>query len=100
MVNLAYEAPVDATPLNQIETVEHALYELAATGKNHSATLSQEQMATSALDRAAEAYKQSGALAGYSTGLVELDDQIGGLQAPDLVILAGRPGDGQDGARD
>ena len=65
MVNLAYEAPVDATPLNQIETVEHALYELAATGKNHSGTLSQEQMATSALNRASEAYKQSGALAGY-----------------------------------
>ena len=34
MVNLAYDAPVDATPLSQIETVEQALYELAGTGKN------------------------------------------------------------------
>lgn len=95
MVNIAYDAPVDATPLSQIETVEQALYALAGTCKNYSATFSQEQMAKSALNRAARAYQKSGALAGLSTGLVELDNLMGGLQAPDLVVLAGRPAMGK-----
>jgi replicative DNA helicase len=95
MVNVAYDAPVDATPLSQIETVEQALYELAGTGKNHIATRSQQQMAKAALDKAVRAYQHSVGLPGLSTGLVELDDQMGGLQAPDLVILAGRPGMGK-----
>jgi replicative DNA helicase len=95
MVNVAYDAPVDATPLSQIETVERALYELAGTGKNHSATLSQQQMAKAALDKAVHAYQHSGGLPGLSTGLVDLDNLMGGLQAPDLVILAGRPGMGK-----
>jgi len=95
MVNLAYHAPVDATPLSQIENVEQALYELAGTGKNQGTTLSQQQMAKSALEKAAHAYQNPGGLVGLSTGLVELDNQMGGLQAPDLVILAGRPGMGK-----
>src|SRR5271155_1416681 len=44
MVNMAHDAPVDATPLSQIETVEQALYQLAAS-KNYSATITQDQMA-------------------------------------------------------
>src|SRR5262245_32683312 len=34
MVNLAYNAPVDATPLGQIEHVERQLYKLAESGRN------------------------------------------------------------------
>ena len=34
MVNLAYEAPVDATPLSQIEEGERQLYELAENGRH------------------------------------------------------------------
>jgi replicative DNA helicase len=95
MVNLAYDAPVDATPLSQIETVEQALYQLTGTSKNHGTTLSQQQMAKTALEKAAHAYQNPGGLAGLSTGLVELDNQMGGLQTTDLVILAGRPGMGK-----
>jgi replicative DNA helicase len=95
MIDLAYDAPVDATPLSQIENVEQALYELAGTGKNQGTTLSQQQIAQSALEKAARAYQNAGGLPGLSTGLVELDNQMGGLQASDLVILAGRPGMGK-----
>jgi DnaB-like helicase N terminal domain len=89
MVNLAYDAPVDATPLSQIETMEQALYELAGTGKKHGTTLSQQQMAKSALEKAAHAYQNPGGLAGLSTGLVELDNQMGGLQARDYEAPVG-----------
>jgi replicative DNA helicase len=95
IVNLAYEAPVEATPLSHIENAEQALYELVGTGNGPTAVHSQAKMVQTALDKAAHAYKRSDGLAGLSTGLVDLDKQMGGLQAPDLVVLAGRPGMGK-----
>ena len=95
IVNLAYEAPVEATPLSQIENAEQALYELAGTGNGPTAVHSQAKMAQAALDKAARAHRRPGSLAGLSTGLADLDDLMGGLQAPDLIILAGRPGMGK-----
>ncbi len=44
---------------------------------------------------AAAAYKRDGKLSGISTGLVDLDRMMGGLQPSDLVILAGRPAMGK-----
>ena len=44
---------------------------------------------------AAAAYKREGKLSGISTGLVDLDRMLGGLQPSDLVILAGRPAMGK-----
>ena len=44
---------------------------------------------------AAKAYERDGSLSGVATGLVDLDRYMGGLQASDLVILAGRPGMGK-----
>ena len=44
---------------------------------------------------ASAAYKRDGHLSGLATGLDDLDRQMGGLQASDLVILAGRPGMGK-----
>ena len=41
------------------------------------------------------AYQNQGQLLGVTTGLVDLDEALGGLQAPDLVVLAGRPGMGK-----
>ena len=95
MANLAYDAPVDATPLSHIENAEQALYELAGTGRSPNSTRSQAQTVEAALDKAARAYESPRRLQGLSTGFDELDDLIGGLQAPDLVILAGRPGMGK-----
>ena len=44
---------------------------------------------------AARAYERDGSLSGIATGLTDLDRYMGGLQASDLVILAGRPGMGK-----
>ena len=38
MVNLAYDAPVDATPQSHIEDAERKLYELAETGRYEAAS--------------------------------------------------------------
>jgi replicative DNA helicase len=48
-----------------------------------------------ALTVAEEAYHRDGHLAGISTGLADLDKQIGGLHKSDLIILAGRPSMGK-----
>jgi replicative DNA helicase len=95
MVNLAHDAPVDSPPISHIENAEQALFELAGTGKSPGATRSQAQVMETALDKAARAYQRHGSLPGLSTGLADLDDLMGGLQPPDLVILAGRPGMGK-----
>ncbi len=54
---------------------------------------------TDAVNVANAAYQRDGGLAGISTGLIDLDKKLGGLHPSDLLILAGRPVDGQDLAR-
>jgi len=44
---------------------------------------------------AARAYQREGRLSGLATGLRDLDSKMGGLQASDLIIVAGRPGMGK-----
>ena len=95
MVNLAYDAPVDATPQSHIEDAERKLFELAETGRYESGFQRFAQALTTAVDLAAHAYQRDGSLSGLATGLTDLDARMGGLQASDLVILAGRPGMGK-----
>jgi replicative DNA helicase len=95
MVNLAYEAPVDATPLSQIEEGERQLYELAESGRNDPGFQRFGQALAAAVDMAGRAYLRDGKLSGLATGLPALDADMGGLQPSDLIILAGRPGMGK-----
>src|ERR1700691_3513959 len=95
MVNLAYEAPVDATPQSHIEDAERKLFELAETGRYESGFQRFAQALTTAVDMAAHAYQRDGGLSGMATGLTDLDANMGGLQKADLIILAGRPGMGK-----
>jgi len=95
MVNLAYEAPVDATPQTHIEEAERKLYQLAETGRYESGFQRFAQALTTAVDMAAHAYQRDGSLSGLASGLTDLDSRMGGLQPSDLIILAGRPGMGK-----
>jgi replicative DNA helicase len=95
MVNLAYNAPVDATPRDQIEQAERRLYELAEMGHYGGGFQKFETALTTALEMAAHAYQRDGKLSGLATGLIDLDGKMGGLQKSDLVIIAGRPGMGK-----
>ena len=69
MVNLAYDAPVDATPQSHIEEAERKLYELAETGRYDSGFQRFAQALTTAVDMAARAYERDGGLSGVATGL-------------------------------
>src|SRR5438105_1872085 len=95
MVNVAYDAPVDLAPSDQIEDAERRLYELAETGRYDGGFQRFATALTTAVDMAARAYQRDGRLSGLATGLDDLDRMMGGLQPSDLVILAGRPGMGK-----
>jgi replicative DNA helicase len=95
MVNVAFEAPVDFAPREQIEDAERRLYELAETNRYGSGFQRFAQALTTAVDMAARAFQRDGKLSGLATGLKDLDSKMGGLQSSDLIIVAGRPGMGK-----
>jgi replicative DNA helicase len=95
MVNVAFDAPVDFAPREQIEDAERRLYDLAETGHYGGGFQKFEVALTTAVDMAARAYQREGKLSGLATGLKDLDAKMGGLQSSDLIIVAGRPGMGK-----
>jgi replicative DNA helicase len=95
MVNVAFDAPVDFAPRNQIEDAERRLYELAESGRYEGGFQRFSQALAVAVDMAAKAFQRDGKLSGIATGLRDLDTKMGGLQPSDLIVLAGRPGMGK-----
>lgn len=95
MVNIAYDAPVDMSPSEQIEDAERRLFQLAETGSYDGGFESFSDALKTAIDMASAAYKRNGHLSGIASGLRDLDVCIGGLQSSDLIVLAGRPGMGK-----
>ena len=95
VVNVAYDAPVDHSPRNQIEEAERQLYTLAESGRADSGFQRFSDALTAAIDVAARAYERDGKLSGIATGMADLDRTLGGLQPSDLVVLAGRPAMGK-----
>ncbi|TCT08021.1 replicative DNA helicase [Aquabacter spiritensis] len=95
IVTDAYDAPVEASPQDQIEEAEKRLYAIAETGRYDGGFLRFGEALREAVDMAGRAFQRDGHLSGVATGLDDLDQQMGGLQASDLIILAGRPGMGK-----
>lgn len=95
IVNEAFDAPPDQGPEKQIEDAEKQLYDIAEKGRFGGGFATFAVALTRAVDMAAAAYRRDGHLSGLSTGFRDLDSMLGGLQASDLIILAGRPGMGK-----
>ncbi len=92
----AAAAPLDRSATELIEDAEAALRTLLDDGAEARAQrLDMAAAADQALARVERAYKLDGALPGISTGLASVDDAVGGLQAPDLVVVAGSTGMGK-----
>ncbi|SSZ39140.1 Replicative DNA helicase [Bartonella grahamii] len=95
VVNRAYDASVELTTSQQIETVENQLFELAEKGKYGGGFENFNTAITKALNMASAAKKRSSKLSGIATHIKTLDEKMGGLQPSDLIILAGRPAMGK-----
>ncbi|MFT4795641.1 MAG: replicative DNA helicase [Paracoccaceae bacterium] len=85
----------DDDPQDQIVAAEQSLYSLAEKGKYEGGFKSFVKAALEAVETANAAYKRDGGLAGISSGLIDLDKKLGGLNPSDLLILAGRPSMGK-----
>jgi replicative DNA helicase len=95
MVNDAFDVLPDETALNQIEKSEQKLFDLASTGSTDGGFQTFERSIKQAILSAEAAHRRDGALAGVTTGLIDLDRKLGGLHRSDLLILAGRPSMGK-----
>lgn len=91
----AYDAPVDAEATEQISDAEKQLFDLAELGQSESGAQSFSRALRTAVENIESAYKDPDSLSGITTGLTQLNNQIGGLHPSDLIILAGRPAMGK-----
>jgi replicative DNA helicase len=92
IANTAFEAHIDFEPKEQIEEAETRLFSLLERGERGA-----ESDFDTAATRAAQSVRDAhaGKNSGLSTGLVDLDEILGGLQPTDLIVVAGRPGMGK-----
>ena len=95
MVNAGYERAVDFAPKAQIEEAEARLYSLAETDRYGQGFSTFDQTSVRVIQTAEAARKRGGGLSGIATKFADIDAKLGGLQASDLVILAGRPSMGK-----
>ena len=95
VVNDAYDHNIDLAATQQIEQAEKRLFDLATVGDYKGGFVAFSKSLTTAIQHAQVAYQREGQITGVTTGLIDLDKMIGGLQNSDLVILAGRPAMGK-----
>ena len=91
----AVHSEAHQTARDQIEAAEQQLYALAETGSSSTGFVDFADALRGAVEMTAEAFGRDGGLAGVATGLVDLDQKLGGLHASDLIILAARPSMGK-----
>ncbi|MGH6963332.1 MAG: replicative DNA helicase [Phenylobacterium sp.] len=95
IANDAAQGDAELSARDQIERAEQLLFTLAETGGTSQGFVTFSDALHGAVTMAAEAHSREGGLAGLSTGLLDLDQKIGGLHPSDLVILAARPSMGK-----
>jgi replicative DNA helicase len=95
IVNTAYEAPHDKPPKAQIEEAEKALYRISESSKYGQGPIDFSESLRRTVELAEKAQARGGRISGLVTGFADIDSLLGGLQASDLIILAGRPGMGK-----
>jgi replicative DNA helicase len=95
LVNKAYDPSLPESGREQIETAEQQLFRLAQEGEFEGGFRDFPAVLTSTITMVEAAYHKDSRVTGVPSGLIDLDDKLGGLQASDLVILAGRPSMGK-----
>ncbi|HVI89763.1 MAG TPA: replicative DNA helicase [Dongiaceae bacterium] len=95
IVNDAYIHDPEVTAVNQIESAEMRLFNLAESGQTEGGPRRFDSVVKTALEMAEVAFKRDSHLTGVPTKLDDLDKKLGGLQPSDLIILAGRPSMGK-----
>ncbi len=94
LARLAYD---QKTPLdNVIDTAEKSIFAISER-RSHKDVQLIKDVASAYYDRVDKMSGRSDEIYGVPTGLVDLDNLLGGLQKSDLLIIAGRPSMGKTG---
>jgi replicative DNA helicase len=86
---------IEKTGENIIEDAEQSLFQLAERGNFSQSYMKFNVAIDQTIEMATLAMKSDQGLVGVPTGLVDLDEKLGGLHKSDLVIIAGRPSMGK-----
>ena len=78
-----------------IENFEKSLFDLAEKGSFSNSLIKFDEAMRQTIEMASSAYKNDEGIVGVPTGLIDLDDRLGGLHKSDLIIIAGRPSMGK-----
>lgn len=91
----ANEFNIRDSAISQIEKAEEKLFSLANQGSTERGFIEFKTALAEAISVAAAARENINGLSGITTGLRDLDNDLGGLHKSDLIILAGRPSMGK-----
>ncbi len=95
IVNDAHEQTLDQQPTDIVERAESQLFSLAESGETKGGFTSLRDSVMVSIEIAEKAFKTKGHVTGFTTGLRDMDKQLGGFHPSDLLILAGRPSMGK-----
>ncbi len=96
IVNDAYSPGIKLTSGEQIERAEQELFNLGNLGRETGANFRAIKASLGqALEKIQLAFKRQEKITGISTGFLDLDKLLCGMQNSDLLILAGRPSMGK-----
>ncbi len=95
IVNTAFDFQVESPATAQIESAEQRLFDLAERGEIEGGFVALARSLTAAVAVAERAYKRESRVTGVASGLIDLDNLLGGFHPSDLIIVAGRPGMGK-----
>jgi len=95
IVNSANKLEDKTTAEEQIEIAESKLFHLTEGSSSRSDFRNISHSIKETLDKTIIAKERDSHISGVSTGLVDLDKILGGMQESDLIILAGRPSMGK-----
>lgn len=95
IVNESHDLKLEAQATDIVEDAETKLFNLAESGETKGGFVSLRDSVLVSIEIAEKAFKTQGHVTGATTGLRDLDKQLGGLHPSDLVILAGRPSMGK-----
>ncbi|MDR1551190.1 MAG: replicative DNA helicase [Holosporaceae bacterium] len=95
--NMSYSAAtfeIDVKTSDQIENAEVRLYELSIADKRGGFVPFSSAL-ISTMEVVENAYRSDNSITGITSGFIDMDKWLGGLNRSDLVILAGRPSMGK-----
>jgi replicative DNA helicase len=95
IVNDAFDNEIDLSANEQIEKAEQYLFNIASEGVAESGFMALRDSLSQSIRRISHAHAHSDQLTGISTGFIDLDESLFGMQNSDLIILAARPSMGK-----